>query len=387
MTNEEPIEAWISDSATRLKATMASSAIQKFFAESKKRVNKGILGGLIQILDFEIVATHFGPRDSRITLLIKEFKGLGSEGSSTFGEFPRPIEVNQDIQNLSETLKRFRAKEYAENRHQKYLDDSERDSTIYSQQDFDLSSDDSPMASQQALATQAQLPKPPTKRTKQELGSPSQQDSVPFSAHVAGVKSSSPVEKQLNASLDMRIGISDVVTNEKAISGIQTFRSPLKKSSGPSANEVRRPKNVVGLLALIPNLIPSSHLIKSIAHPKLISRKLMTIEKSVPEGKHRKDQEAVVEPPISVGQSNGSSIVVEPGALVEEKESLPHAERNLSPLADQTYNSVGLLEILKESATNESADPALAQVCVISDITQLHRLTCVSFPIESARGK
>ncbi|MCJ1467164.1 hypothetical protein MMC07_005786 [Pseudocyphellaria aurata] len=350
VTSEAPIEAWISDSATRLKATMASSAIQKFFAESKKRVNKGILGGLIQILDFEVVATHLGPRDSQISLLIKEFKGLGSEGSSTFGELPRPIEVNQDIKELSARLKRIRAKEHAE------------DSTVNSQHDFDLSSDDSPMASQQALATQAQLPNPPTKRLEKEVGSPSQQDSVPISAHGARIKSSSPVEKHPNASSEMRIGISDIVGNEKATSEIQTGRSPLKYPSGATANEVRRPKNVAGLLALLPTLLPSSHLIKSITHPKLISKKIVTTEESVPEGKHRKDHEAVVEPPNPVGQSNGSSVVVEPRALVEEKESLPDAERNISPLANETYNSVGVMDSLKESAPNQSSDPALAQL-------------------------
>lgn len=360
VTNEEPIEAWISDSTARLKATMATSAVQKFFTESRKRVNKGILGGLIQILDFEVVATHLGPRDSRLTLLIKEFKSLGSEGSSIFGGIPRPIELtNLEIQELSERLKGIRAKE---NRHNKPLDDSERDSTVTSHNDFDLSSDDSPMASQQALATQAQRTNHPIERIEKERGSPTRQDSVPFPAPVAGVKSSSPVQKQPNTPLDTRTGNSDIVINENATSGLQVVRHPLEKSSVAAANEVKKPNNVAGLLSLLPTLLPKGNLIKSIAHPKLGNENVVTAEKGIPETESRKDRRDVAEPPKMVGQSNGSSIAVKPGALVEETESLPQAERNSSTLANDSHNSFGTIDGSKESATIEKADSALAQV-------------------------
>lgn len=337
---------------------MATSAVQKFFTESKKRVNKGILGGLIQILDFEVVATNLGPRDSRLTILIKEFKSLGSEGSSIFSRIPRPIEVNREVQKLSERLKRIRTKGDAENQYHRNLDDSERDSTVTSHNDFDLSSDDSPMASQQALATQAQLTDHPTKQSEKELGSPTQQDSFPSPAHLAGVESSSPVQKQKNTPLGTKAGNSDTVIDEKTTSGVQAARHPLEKSLGATANEVKKPKNVAGLLALLPNLIPKSHLIKSMAHPRLINKNVVTTEKSVPEREELKDQD-VAEPPNMVGQSNGSSITVEPGALVKEKESLPQAERNLSAPANDIHTPIETIDGPKES---KNVDSALAQV-------------------------
>lgn len=349
MTNEEPIEAWISDSATRLKAIMSTSAIQKFVVESKKRVNKGILGGLIQILDFEVVATHLGPRDSRITLLVKEFKSLGSEGSSTFN-VPRPIEVNQEVQKLSERLKGIRAKDYAENRHQKHLDDSERRSTVTSHNDFDLSSDENPMASQEALATQAQFTNHPTKKVGDEPGPPTQKASEPFPAHVTGVESSSPVQKQPNSALDMKTGNYDPVINEKATSGVQKVRHPPETPSGAIVNEVKKPKNVAALLSLV-----GENLFK-------FNKSVATTEKSVPERENPKDQENVAEPPNVLGQSNRSSIVVEQGTLVEDKESLLHTERNMSGPASDKHNSVHTGDGPKEFATTDNADPALAQV-------------------------
>lgn len=350
---------------------MATSAVQKFFADSKKRVNKGILGGLIQILDFEVVATHLGPRDSRLTLLINEFTSLGSEGSSIFGGSPRPIEVHQEIQKLSERLKGIRAKEYAESQPLKHLDDSERDSIVTSQNDFELSSDDSPIASQQALATQAQLTNHPLKRIEKDRDSPMQQDSAPSPAHVAGVKSSSPVQKLPKTPLDMKTGSSDIEINQKAVSETKVLHHPLEKSSRATANEVKKPKNVAGLLSLLPTLLPQGHLIKSMAHPKLINKNVDTPEKSVPDRNSPKRQEDVAEPPNMVDQmdqKNGASIAVEPGALPKEKENLPQAERNISASADDNRNSVGTIDGLKESTTIENNGSALTQVSSVSQI-------------------
>lgn len=351
---------------------MATSAVQKFFAESKKRVNKGILGGLIQILDFEVVATHLGPRDSRLTLLINEFTSLGSEGSSIFGGSPRPIEVHQEIQKLSERLKGIRAKEYAESQPLKHLDDSERDSIVTSQNDFELSSDDSPIASQQALATQAQLTNHLLKRIENDRDSPMQQDSVPSPAHVAGINSSSPVQKLPKTPLDMKTGSSDIEINQKAVSGTKVLHHPLETSSRATANEVKNPKNVAGLLSLLPTLLPQGSLIKSMAHPKLINKNVVIPEKSVPDRKNPKRQEDVAEPPNMVDQNNGASIAVETGALPTEKENLPQAERNISASPNDNRNTVGTIDGLKESTTIENDGSALTQVSSVSQI--LHNL-------------
>ena len=347
---------------------MATSAVQKFFAESKKRVNKDILGGLIQILDFEVVATHLGPRDSRLTLLINEFTSLGSEGSSTFGRSPRPMEVHQGIKKLSERLEGFRAKEYPESQPPKHLDDSGRDSIVTSQNDFELSSDDSPIASQQALATQAQL-NHPLENIEKGRDSPMQQNSAPFPAHVAGVKSSSPVQKPPKTPLDMNTGSSNIEISQKAVSGTKVLGHPLEKSSRATANEVKKPKNVAGLLSLLPTLLPQGHLIKSMAHPKLISKNVVTSEKSVPDSKlNPQRQEDVSESPNMVEENNGGSVAVEPGALPKEKENPPQAERNISASPNDNGNSVGTIDGLKESANIENDGSALTQVSSVSQI-------------------
>ena len=141
----------ISDSTFRLKATISASAAQKFFRKSRKRITQSALGGLIQILDFEIVATHLGPRDSRLTLLINDFKSLGSEGSGLFGN-PRPIEVNQEILELLENVKEFRAKESAESRQQTRKHTVEEDSS--QSENENVSSDDGQLSDQRAFVTQ-----------------------------------------------------------------------------------------------------------------------------------------------------------------------------------------------------------------------------------------
>lgn len=92
-----------------MKVTFAASAVEKFHLEEKKWITRDTLGSLIQIFDFEIVATHIGPRTSRLTILIKDFKIIGSEGSGTF-DFPRPIENVEGILELLDKLKTFREK-------------------------------------------------------------------------------------------------------------------------------------------------------------------------------------------------------------------------------------------------------------------------------------
>lgn len=72
-------------------------------------MTEGTIGGMMQILDFEIVATHSGPRADRLTLLVKDFKMLGSEGSGQYGMAPRPIElVDHEKFKLQIKLKELR---------------------------------------------------------------------------------------------------------------------------------------------------------------------------------------------------------------------------------------------------------------------------------------
>ena len=58
----------------------------------------------MQLHKFEIVATHLGPRDKRLTLYVKEFKCLGSNGSGTFGVAPQAIESREGTKELLNKL-------------------------------------------------------------------------------------------------------------------------------------------------------------------------------------------------------------------------------------------------------------------------------------------
>ncbi|KAL8651859.1 MAG: hypothetical protein Q9210_003020 [Variospora velana] len=89
-----------------MKATISSSAAAEHEKRTRKRITDGTLGNIIQLLQVEIVATPFGPRSSRITLLVSKFRVIGSDKSSQFG-IPRPFEVTQDGQQLLEKLEKL----------------------------------------------------------------------------------------------------------------------------------------------------------------------------------------------------------------------------------------------------------------------------------------
>ncbi|KAI4288551.1 MAG: hypothetical protein L6R35_002185 [Caloplaca aegaea] len=103
---KEPFVVTLSDSAIYMKATISSSAAAEHEKRTRKRITDGTLGNIIQLLQVEIVATPFGPRSSRITLLVSKFKVIGSDKSSQFG-VPRPFEVTQDGQQLLEKLEKL----------------------------------------------------------------------------------------------------------------------------------------------------------------------------------------------------------------------------------------------------------------------------------------
>ena len=102
LTFEEPIQVTLSDSVTRVNASITNQASQQYVKKNKKKLTEGTVGGLIQLEEFEIVATHLGPRDKRLTLYVKNFKTLGANGSGSFGVAPQAIEsrdVTKDLLN------------------------------------------------------------------------------------------------------------------------------------------------------------------------------------------------------------------------------------------------------------------------------------------------
>ena len=114
-TFDGAIKVAVSDSYTFMRATIASSAAARNTASTRKRITKDTLGGLIQIKEFEIVATHLGARSERATILVQDFRSLGSEGSGGFG-CPRPLESLPEIVDLMDQLKALRAEESTRSR-------------------------------------------------------------------------------------------------------------------------------------------------------------------------------------------------------------------------------------------------------------------------------
>lgn len=100
---DNPVQAVLSDSYTRVRATFSSIAIQKFTDEKKRRITEETRGGVINIYDFELVATRHGPPHEHISLLITDFVYIGSGNSRTFGD-PKPIEEDDRICKLLREL-------------------------------------------------------------------------------------------------------------------------------------------------------------------------------------------------------------------------------------------------------------------------------------------
>lgn len=117
MTFKDPIQVTLSDSVIRVNASITNQASQRYTEKYRKKFTEGTLGGLIQLHEFEIVATHFGPRDKRLTLYVKELKSLGANGSGTFGVAPQAIEGREgtkDLLNKLADLRKHRLKAYSE---------------------------------------------------------------------------------------------------------------------------------------------------------------------------------------------------------------------------------------------------------------------------------
>ena len=108
MTFKDPIQITLSDSVIRVNASIAHQASQRYAKENRKNLTEGTVGGLIKLQEFEIVATDLGPRDKRLTLYVKDFKSLGSEGSGTFGVAPQAIESRGETKTLLNKLAALR---------------------------------------------------------------------------------------------------------------------------------------------------------------------------------------------------------------------------------------------------------------------------------------
>ncbi|MCJ1245222.1 hypothetical protein MMC30_002424 [Trapelia coarctata] len=110
LTFEDPLKVVLSDKSISIPATLASAAVLAFKKKYRKRITEGTQGGVIQLLQFEIVVTHLGEPSEQLTLLVQEFKHLGSDGSGTFGD-PQPITEKGSLRVLLDELTEFRNRE------------------------------------------------------------------------------------------------------------------------------------------------------------------------------------------------------------------------------------------------------------------------------------
>lgn len=166
LTYKDPIQVTLSDSIIRVNASITKQASQRYTEKYRKKFTEGTLGGLIQLHDFEIVATHFGPRDKRLTLYVKELNSLGADGSGTFGVAPQAIEGRKGTKDLLSKLADLR-----EHGLKAYSEQSAAASPIRSQPSTQTSEAGNDQDSQVGFATQVPRSIAPIGSKSKSLGS------------------------------------------------------------------------------------------------------------------------------------------------------------------------------------------------------------------------
>lgn len=165
--NQEPLQACLSDSVSRTDATISKDAMERYREKTGKRLTDGTVGGFIQLLAFEIVATHLGSRQKRITLFVTELKFLGATGAGAYG-IPRGIEEGLRIKELIQKLVHFRAHESA--RRQNPSKQPYSNNIVMSQQETNGSQENAPQHTQNLFATQAPMAKRPADSSPEVKG-------------------------------------------------------------------------------------------------------------------------------------------------------------------------------------------------------------------------
>ncbi len=153
---DELIKVSLSDSVNHIDASFAASATRIYQERKRQPLTQDTIGGLIQLLDFEVVATHFGPRQSRLTLLVKDFKILGSTGS---GEKGIPQDIESRLRHLVDRLEQQRKRDSAMSRESSTRGSSPRAPSIQSQAGSLISEEETLKDPQATFATQVPLTK------------------------------------------------------------------------------------------------------------------------------------------------------------------------------------------------------------------------------------
>jgi hypothetical protein len=286
VTFEEPIQAWVSDSVTRLLVIFAACAVRRFRHETKKRLTQDTLGGLIQIKDFEIVATHLGPRPSRLTILIQDFQSLGSVGSGGFG-LPRPVDALPEVLELLDRLKTIRLEELCKDQQEFAEEVEDNNASSGTQSEILCTRDESGSGSQLNFATQV------PRSCHAEFA-----DVKPLKSNDISIleKSSDALARKINSRSVVRKLSNSPVRNLSTRSSTPTTMSRLPLSECPSEkvpktkkNRSRDPINPADLLTLlarsqVPQLIRRSALDRPPVELAVLRNGDMDVGKESPNG-------------------------------------------------------------------------------------------------------
>ena len=226
---KEPIKVTLSDGVTRVNALITIQASQRHAKTTRRRLTEDTVGGLIQLLEFEIVATHLGPRDKRLTLYVKDFKSLGSNGSGNFGVAPQAIESREGTKELLNQLAGLQ-------RHGSdlYSEQSATASPIRSQSSTQTSEAGNNQDSQEGFATQVPRSNVPIVRkpnlpgsTRNNVGSTSTVNSVKSLGSPIKGKHGNPLASTLSPRQVQAAPQRQSVSNKEALLGLlKNHKSP-----------------------------------------------------------------------------------------------------------------------------------------------------------------
>ena len=151
---------------------------------NRRRVTEDTLGAIIQIIDYDIVAQQHGPKRTKITMLIKTFSHVGSDGSTPFG-FPRHVDSLEPIIELLDQLQTLRAQEHSMSRSPASSKPARDHMQSPSQATSISSADDSLDRSQAIFATQVPGLQP-RKRLRDGSPKPDENQPVDFDKSISG---------------------------------------------------------------------------------------------------------------------------------------------------------------------------------------------------------
>ena len=224
MTFKDPIQVTLSDSVIRVNASISNQASQRYVKEIKRPLTQGTLGMLIQLHDFEIVATHLGPRDKRLTLYVKEFKSLDTGESGNFGVAPQAIESREGTKELLNKLADLR-------KHGMHIQSAESavESPMESQPSTQISEATNDQDSQAGFATQVPRSVAPIVNKSKPLGSITS----------VNISSTSSANSAKSSAHPMKVKHSNLS---------EGILSPLQRKTAPERPSISHKKALLGLL-------------------------------------------------------------------------------------------------------------------------------------------